>query len=90
MPELQDRVIIDELPEPYRGIAHSIGLDAALKVAEILGGQHVYFPLMGLRILRKMRDAEIKKEYTGYNTRDLAQRHGLSDRQVRRIAKARR
>ncbi|MDZ4042897.1 MAG: Mor transcription activator family protein [Eubacteriales bacterium] len=80
----------DDLPEPYKDLAEDIGLDATLRLAERYGGRQVYFPQVGIRALKQRRDHEIKRKYTGYNTQDIAQEYGISERQVRRIAKARR
>lgn len=87
MQNLRNKVRMDELPEPYRTLARDIGRDAALRLAERYGGQQVYFPRVVDRVLR---DIKIRREYTGYNATELAKKYGISERQVRRIAKARR
>jgi len=90
MPHLSKEAAIpaDQLPEPYRRISEIAGLDAALEMAREFGGQRVYFPQLG-RLNQLVRDRQIRQQYNGYNTKELARRHGLSESRIRKIVVAR-
>ncbi|MDR2018549.1 MAG: hypothetical protein LBQ00_06740 [Syntrophobacterales bacterium] len=74
----------EDLPESYRQVAAIIGVEAAVRLSEYLGGLPFYFPQLD-GILRKKRDQAIKKEFTGTNYRDLAIKYSLTERWVREI-----
>lgn len=60
------------------------GLGAIYKLAEIVGGTTIYIPKPE-SLTRPVRDARIKKEFTGYNHQELARKYGVTERWVRRI-----
>lgn len=68
----------------YRMIAEAIGTDNFYKLAEIVGGTTIYIPKPE-SLTRPVRDARIKKEFTGYNHQELARKYGVTERWVRRI-----
>ena len=77
-------ITIEDLPESYREIAGIVGVENAVKLSEYLGGLVFYFPqLEGM--LRRKRDARIKKEFNGANHKDLARKYGLTERWIREI-----
>jgi len=80
LPELT----IDDLPESYREVARLIGVENAVRLSEHLGGLVFYFPQLD-GMLRKKRDARIKKEFNGANHKDLARKYGLTERWIREI-----
>lgn len=66
-----------DLPPEYREIAEAIGMDAALTLVRIRGGEGIYVPKFE-KISRAARDRAIRAEFNGANHRELARRHGLT------------
>lgn len=75
-----------DLPEPYMTIASRIGIENMLILIEEFGGESVYIPRL-TTLKNKIRDLNIKNEYTGYNARTLARKYGISLRRVQQIVK---
>ena len=85
MDELVKDLTLDMISEGlYRMIAEAIGTDNFYKLAEIVGGTTMYIPKPE-SLTRPVRDARIKKEFTGYNHQELARKYGVTERWVRRI-----
>lgn len=74
----------DDLPEVYNLLVNEIGLENAIKIAKLFGGQYVYFQKYE-SIERPLRDKKIRDEFNGYNYRSLAKKHNLSEIQIRNI-----
>jgi Mor family transcriptional regulator len=79
--------VIEMLPGDLRRIAEVAGLEAAVRMAQTFGGTFIYVP--GLDdMMRRARDAMIKKEYEcGMGARKLARKHRLTERQIWNIVK---
>ena len=75
---------LEDLPEDQRDLAKALGLDAYLHLAELRGGQDLYIPKLQ-SLERGARDRDIRARFDGGNLRELAARHQLSVRQVRKI-----
>lgn len=72
MDELVKDLTLDMISEGlYRMIAEATGTDNFYKLAEIVGGTTIYIPKPE-SLTRPVRDARIKKEFTGYNHQELA------------------
>jgi hypothetical protein len=82
------QLTINDLPESYRQVAEVIGVEAAVKLSQTLGGLSFYFPQIDT-LLRKKRDQQIRREFTGANHRDLAKKYSLSEVWIREIVDAR-
>ena len=65
-------------------IADEIGADNLLKLAVLVGGSTFYMP-QAESILRPLRNQKIKEEFNGYNSAELAERYGTTQRQVQQI-----
>lgn len=74
----------EELPEPYRTISYTIGVDSTLKLAEEYQGTGLYLPKLD-GYLRKLRDDRIRKEFNGSNYRDLAHKYKLTEVWIRKV-----
>lgn len=80
MDELVKDLTLDMISEGlYRMIAEAIGTDNFYKLAEIVGGTTIYIPKPE-SLTRPVRDARIKKEFTGYNHQELARKYGVTER----------
>lgn len=76
----------EDIPENYSEIISLIGLETFLKLCQHYAGDEIYFPKID-RVIRKARDRMIRKEYNGFNVRMLAQKYGLSIKQIYNILK---
>jgi len=75
---------IDDLPPDFREIAEAIGLDPAIKLVQIRGGEAIYVPKVE-KVYRAARDRAIRAEFNGGNHRELARKYGLTVVWVRAI-----
>jgi Mor family transcriptional regulator len=82
-----DENLLEILPGDLRRIAEVAGLEAAVQIAQTFGGTFIYVP--GLDdMMRRARDAMIKKEYDGgMSARKLARKHRLTERHIWNIVK---
>ena len=76
----------ERLPEIYKALVDKIGIEGTLKVAEVLGGQWLYFPNANSAI-KDIRNERIRSEFNGYNYNELARKYGLSHQWIRKIVK---
>lgn len=89
---MQDKAAILESYGPDAGpmvrLARRIGPAAMDAVLEELGGERPALPepdAFWRGLWRRMRDEQIRAQFRGNNLAELAQRHGLCERHVRRI-----
>ncbi len=75
---------IDQLSGEQRELAETVGLDAYKKLVVNYGGMCVYIH-KSETVCREIRNAEIFRNFNGYNYRELAQKYGLSEKTVREI-----
>lgn len=75
---------LDDLNPDFREIAEAIGLEQALKLAEVVGGGPVYIPSVE-NIFRESRNRAIRAAFNGRNYRELARRYRLSISWIRTI-----
>jgi len=72
------------LPEPYYSLSQIMGIDSVIKLGNQYGGGTIYLPKMD-KASTNARDACIRQEYTGYNSRELATKYKLSVQSIKRI-----
>lgn len=83
-------VTLEMLPEPHRKIADVIGIDAAVKLCAMFGGECLYVPMMETVRLEARRNL-IREEFAqGIKPKVLARRYGLSERTVQRYIQEKR
>lgn len=82
-PKVAESELIARLPGDLRRIAEVAGLDAALKIANELGGVPLYIAKLD-DLYREVRDAKIRAEYdgSGKTGKDLALKYNLTERQI--------
>lgn len=73
-----------DVPEEFRDVAESLGMDAFLKLVALCGGQDLYIPKRE-SLERGPRDRAIRSRFDGGNYRQLAAQYRLSVRQIRKI-----
>jgi Mor family transcriptional regulator len=83
-----DAIKIEDLPEDFRDIAENIGLDAAVKLFELRGGETIYLCKLET-VRRNARNRSIKREFNGRNYRELAKKHRLTVSMIRQIVNGR-
>jgi Mor family transcriptional regulator len=81
---LLDTITADDLDGEQREIAELIGIENYRKLVTHFGGTSIYI-FQAESIVKDKRDNEIRKQYNGYNSRELAIRYNLSDRTIREI-----
>ncbi|TCL43204.1 Mor transcription activator family protein [Harryflintia acetispora] len=76
---------VDMLPEgPARQIAEAVGVENLVRLAELFGGTTFYMPKTD-SLIRPVRDARIKEEFSGYNTAELAKQYNVTESWVRQL-----
>ena len=86
MDELEAETTMDDISESYRPLVEMIGLDNVLKLSQYLMGEKVYLPKAD-RLLAPARNRRIRREYNGYNTKELAQDYDLTTNQILQIVR---
>lgn len=77
----------EQLQEPYRQIADTIGVENTVKLAFLYQGTPLYFPKFD-NVVGDMRNKRIREEYaSGAGYRELAIKYGLTERWVYTIIK---
>jgi Mor family transcriptional regulator len=79
----QNHIVIEDLPDIYQYVAEHIGISAALKLGEIMGGEAIYFPKID-NIFSKYRNRLIKTDLAvGLSYKQVARKYGKTERWVR-------
>jgi Mor family transcriptional regulator len=77
--------------ELYTALSDGLTVDQAVRatvaVAELFGGESIYFPKIG-KLTKELRNAEIIKEFDGSNTRQLSKKFLLTVAYIRKILKS--
>ena len=76
----------EELPNLYQIITDLIGIENTLKLAELLGGETIYFP-SPTALSRLVRNKRIQEEFNGYNERSLARKYNLSTKRISQLVR---
>jgi len=75
---------LEDLPEEFRGIVEIIGIDVAMRLVALRGGETIYIPKPE-RLAAASRNRTIRSEFDGRNHRELARKYGLSLTWIREI-----
>lgn len=79
--ELAADLSIDDILENHRPLVELIGLDKFLLLCDYIKGEEFYFPQVN-KILIPARNRRIKKEFNGYNKKELARKYNLTVVQI--------
>lgn len=82
--ELIAELSIDDIPVGHRPLVELIGLEKFILLCDYARGDSLYFPQVS-RIIAPARDRKIRKEYNGYNKRELAHKYNLTTAQISNI-----
>lgn len=83
---LLGEVLPDDVPAQYRPIVEITGLEAFVALTAYVRGASLYLPKAD-SILIPARNRRIRKEWDGYNARDLAEKYNLTAKHIGTILK---
>ena len=86
MEELIKDTTMDDIGERYRGIVGIIGIRKFILLSNYARGDELYFPKVE-NVVGPARNRRIKKEYNGYNGKELADKYNLTVKQIQHIMK---
>lgn len=84
--ELAAELSMDDIPDNHIPLAELIGLDNFILLCDYVKGDELYFPQVD-KILIPARNRRIRKEYNGYNKRELARKYNLTISQINVITR---
>ena len=88
--EVMDELIADtsleDVGESCRTLVEMIGLENVLKLSAYSMGDKIYFPKVE-RLIAPARNRRIRREYNGFNIKELAQAYDLTTNQIMNIVK---
>lgn len=84
--ELIKDTTINDIADRYRKVVEIVGIRHFIELADYARGDELYFPKTE-NILAPARNRRIKKEYDGFNEKELAARYNLTIPQIRNIMK---
>ncbi len=76
----------DDVPQGCKDLVDIFGMEFFISLVEYCGGSNVYIPSKGA-IVKKARNRIIREEFNGGNYREVANRFGISEVQVRQIVR---
>lgn len=76
----------EQLSGDKRELINVIGLEAYKKLVQHYGGSYIYINKPDT-VIRKERDAEIRRKFNGSNYCQLAQEYQLTENRIRAILK---
>ena len=86
MDELIADTSLEDVGESCRPLVEMIGLENVLKLSAYSMGDKIYFPKVE-RLIAPARNRRIRKEYNGFNIKELAQAYDLTTNQIMNIVK---
>lgn len=86
MDELVAETAIEDIADTYKPLVEMIGLENVLKLSQYFMGDKMYIP-KAERLLAPARNRRIRREYNGYNTKELAQYYELTTNQILQIVR---
>lgn len=86
MNELIEDTTIEDIGERYREIVELIGIRKFILLSNYARGDELYFPKVE-NVVSPARNRRIKKEFNGYNGKELADKYNLTIKQIQNIMK---
>lgn len=83
---LIDETTLEDIAESYRPVVEIIGIEKFIELSEYAKGDELYFPKLE-NVLAPARNRRIKKEWNGYNMKELADKYNLTTKQIGNILK---
>lgn len=79
--ELTKETSMEDIAPSYRKVAQIVGVEKFIELSEYALGDEIYFPKVE-NILAPARNRRLKKEFTGDNVKELADKYDLTTKQV--------
>lgn len=79
-----ENIQLEDLAGDQLQLATVIGIEAYRELVKEYGGSHIYIPEHET-FKAAQRNATIRKEFNGYNFRELGKKYGLTESSIRRI-----
>lgn len=87
MKNFRNEVTIDDIKtDTNREIAEVLGIENALKLFEYFGGEKLFIGKAS-EIYKQCRDRKIRKEYNGFNIRELSKKYEITTKRIEQIVK---
>lgn len=83
---LIEETTLEDIAESYRPVVQIIGIKKFIELSEYAKGDELYFPKKE-NIIAPARNRRIKKEWNGYNSKELAEKYNLTTKQITNILK---
>ena len=83
---LIEETTLEDISESYRPVVEIIGIEKFIELSEYAKGDELYFPKTE-NIIAPARNRRIKKEWNGYNSKQLAEKYNLTTKQIGNILK---
>ena len=77
---------LEDIAESYRPVVQIIGIEKFIGLSEYAKGDELYFPKKE-NIIAPARNRRIRKEWNGYNLKELAEKYNLTTKQIGNIVK---
>ena len=71
---LIEETTLEDISESYRPVVDIIGIEKFIELSEYAKGDELYFPKTE-NIIAPARNRRIKKEWNGYNSKELAEKY---------------
>ncbi len=79
--QLVRETTLEDIAPRYRDVAEIVGIEKFILLSEYALGDELYFPKVE-NVLAPARNRRLKKEYNGGNVKELADKYGLTVKQV--------
>ncbi len=83
---LISETVLEDISESYRPVVKIIGVEKFMELCEYAMGDELYFP-KAESVIAPARNRRIKKEWNGYNAKELAEKYNLTTKQIGNILK---
>lgn len=87
--QLLDQVQMDDLIDDQREIAGITGIEAYRNLVRHFSGEQIRIWSIS-KLVKKIRDDQICREYDGHNVKQLSRKYGLSDQTIWEITRRKR
>lgn len=84
--ELIGETTLEDISESYRPVVAIIGIEKFIELSDYARGDELYFPKVE-NIVAPARNRRIKREWNGYNNKELADKYNLTTKQIGNILK---
>lgn len=83
---LIEETTLEDISENYRPVVEIIGIEKFIELSDYAKGDELYFP-KAENVIAPARNRRIKREWNGYNLKELAEKYNLTTKQIGNILK---